>query len=100
MKRRKLLAHLRQHGCRVAGEGARHTRVLNPANGRRSTVPRHREKGRAWPGRSASSWTYFRLPEVDPCPILRMERDGDAAPRKHSAGMMTAARRKDMSRLI
>jgi hypothetical protein len=36
MKRQKLLAHLRQYGCQVVGEGARHTRVLNRANGRRS----------------------------------------------------------------
>jgi len=43
MKRQKLLQHLRQHGCREAGEGRRHTRVVNPANGRRSVVPRHRE---------------------------------------------------------
>lgn len=45
MKRQKLLDHLRQHGCQVVGEGARHTRVVNPANGRRSFVPRHREIG-------------------------------------------------------
>lgn len=45
MKRQKLLAHLRQYGCQVIGEGARHTRVLNTANGRRSVVPRHREIG-------------------------------------------------------
>jgi hypothetical protein len=43
MKRQKLLGHLAQHGCLVTGEGGKHTRVLNPANGRRSTVPRHRE---------------------------------------------------------
>lgn len=43
MKRQKLLKHLRQHDCHVVGEGAKHTRVLNRANGRRSVVPRHRE---------------------------------------------------------
>lgn len=45
MKRQKFLDHLRQQGCRVVGEGAKHTRILNPANGRRSFVPRHREIG-------------------------------------------------------
>jgi hypothetical protein len=43
MKRQKLLGHLLLHGCRIMGEGAKHTRVINPANGRRTTVPRHRE---------------------------------------------------------
>ena len=47
MKRQKLLAHLRQHGCEVVGEGAKHTRVVNQGNGRRSFVPRHREIGPA-----------------------------------------------------
>lgn len=45
MKRRKLLKHLHQHGCQVVGEGAKHTRVLNLTNGRRSFVPRHPEIG-------------------------------------------------------
>jgi mRNA interferase HicA len=43
MKRQQLLRHLREHGCEVVGEGGRHTRVHNPANGQRSVVPRHRE---------------------------------------------------------
>jgi predicted RNA binding protein YcfA (HicA-like mRNA interferase family) len=43
MTREKLLQHLRDHGCQEVKEGGRHTRVLNPANGRRSFVPRHRE---------------------------------------------------------
>ncbi len=43
MSRRKLMQHLRQHGCVVVREGGRHTVVRNPANGRQSQVPRHRE---------------------------------------------------------
>jgi hypothetical protein len=43
MKRQKLLQHLTAHGCELAGEGAEHTRVRNPANGRKSFVPRHLE---------------------------------------------------------
>ena len=43
MKRKKLLQHLTAHGCEVAGEGAKHTRVRNPANGAKSFVPRHPE---------------------------------------------------------
>jgi predicted RNA binding protein YcfA (HicA-like mRNA interferase family) len=43
MKRPRLLHHLRDHGCTVVGEGGRHTKVLNPANRRRSVVPRHPE---------------------------------------------------------
>jgi mRNA interferase HicA len=45
MKRAKLLQHLCRHGCEVVGEGRRHTRVRNPANGNRSVVPRHSEIG-------------------------------------------------------
>jgi mRNA interferase HicA len=43
VKRQKLLSHLREHGCHVFDEGGKHTRVTNPANGKRTTVPRHRE---------------------------------------------------------
>jgi hypothetical protein len=43
VKRRKLLQHLRKHGCHVVGEGGEHTHVLNPANGQKTTIPRHRE---------------------------------------------------------
>ena len=35
--------HLRAHGCILRREGSRHTVWRNPANGRQSTVPRHRE---------------------------------------------------------
>ncbi len=43
MKRRKLLKHLRQHGCFILREGKRHTVFRNPANESQSAVPRHRE---------------------------------------------------------
>jgi mRNA interferase HicA len=43
VKRRELLNHLRAKGCRFVREGGGHTVVVNPATGRRSTVPRHRE---------------------------------------------------------
>ncbi|HEY7310547.1 MAG TPA: type II toxin-antitoxin system HicA family toxin [Gemmataceae bacterium] len=43
MKRRDLLAHLRRHGCRFVREGSDHSIWENPANNRRTAVPRHRE---------------------------------------------------------
>jgi hypothetical protein len=42
VKRRKLLKHLSDHGC-IVFEGAKHTRVRNPVNGRKSVIPRHPE---------------------------------------------------------
>ncbi|MBW3598033.1 MAG: type II toxin-antitoxin system HicA family toxin [Planctomycetes bacterium] len=43
MKRRDLLRHLRQHGCRFVREGGDHSIWENPAARRRTAVPRHRE---------------------------------------------------------
>jgi mRNA interferase HicA len=43
MKRRDLLRHLQQHGCRLDREGANHSIYRNPANGRCTAVPRHSE---------------------------------------------------------
>jgi len=43
MKRRRLVAHLKAHGCVLIREGARHSWWGNPANNRRSSVPRHTE---------------------------------------------------------
>ena len=43
MKRRDLLKHLEQHGCRFVREGGGHSIWENPANRRRSSIPRHRE---------------------------------------------------------
>jgi mRNA interferase HicA len=43
VKRRALLAHLRSHGCHLVREGAQHSWWGNPANARRSAVPRHTE---------------------------------------------------------
>jgi mRNA interferase HicA len=43
MKRRDLIRHLRQNGCTLDREGARHSIYRNPANGRCAAVPRHRE---------------------------------------------------------
>jgi len=43
VKRRKLLVHLRSHGCRFLREGGRHSWWLNPDQNRRSAVPRHSE---------------------------------------------------------
>ncbi len=42
MKRRDLERHLREHGCRHIGEGARHAKWRGPG-GRPSAVPRHAE---------------------------------------------------------
>ncbi|MFO3796764.1 MAG: type II toxin-antitoxin system HicA family toxin [Anaerolineales bacterium] len=43
MKRRDLLQHLRQHGCRFVREGREHSIWENPATGRRTSVPRYWE---------------------------------------------------------
>jgi mRNA interferase HicA len=43
MKRHELLAHLRQHGCVLVREGAKHSWWGNPANNRRTAVPRQGE---------------------------------------------------------
>jgi mRNA interferase HicA len=43
MKRRTLLAHLRDHGCSLLREGAKHSWWVNPGNNRRTSVPRHTE---------------------------------------------------------
>ncbi|HEY7327003.1 MAG TPA: type II toxin-antitoxin system HicA family toxin [Gemmataceae bacterium] len=43
MKRHELLEHLRRNGCILIREGRRHSWWGNPANNRRSAVPRHSE---------------------------------------------------------
>ena len=43
MRRTDLLRHLRGHGCRLLREGRGHSVRVNPATGRQSAVPRHRE---------------------------------------------------------
>jgi mRNA interferase HicA len=43
VKRRDLIAHLREHDCNLVREGARHSWWGNPANQQRSAVPRHNE---------------------------------------------------------
>ena len=43
MKRRDLLEHLRNHGCHFVREGGEHSIWENPANKRRTSVPRHRD---------------------------------------------------------
>jgi len=43
MKREELLRHLRSQGCELLREGARHSWWHNPAQNRRSAVPRHTE---------------------------------------------------------
>jgi mRNA interferase HicA len=43
MKRRDLLCHLTQHGCRLVREGGEHSIWENPTTNRRASVPRHRE---------------------------------------------------------
>jgi predicted RNA binding protein YcfA (HicA-like mRNA interferase family) len=43
MKRRDLIRHLEQNGCRLLPEGGSHSVYVHPANNQTSTVPRHRE---------------------------------------------------------
>jgi len=43
MKRGDLLRYLERCGCQLDYEGRRHTIYKNPANGERTSVPRHME---------------------------------------------------------
>ncbi|MFN8626707.1 MAG: type II toxin-antitoxin system HicA family toxin [Candidatus Binatia bacterium] len=43
MKRGDLLRHLRTNGCAFLREGGRHSWWHNPAQNKRSAVPRHNE---------------------------------------------------------
>ena len=43
MKRHELINHLKNQGCRLEREGARHTIYCNPANDAKAPVPRHAE---------------------------------------------------------
>ena len=45
MKRKDFLRHLKEHGCELLREGAKHSWCHNPANNLRSSVPRHNEIG-------------------------------------------------------
>lgn len=43
MKRLDLVSHLTKHGCKLIGEGGRHSMFCSLSKGTASTVPRHRE---------------------------------------------------------
>ncbi len=43
MKRAELLKYLREHGCLGIREGGNHSWWENPAQNRRSSIPRHTE---------------------------------------------------------
>jgi mRNA interferase HicA len=43
MKRVELIRHLEKHGCVFEREGGEDTVYRNPANNRKTAVPRHRE---------------------------------------------------------
>lgn len=43
MKRRELLRHLEENGCRKLHEGSRHAIYVNPRQKKVSAVPRHTE---------------------------------------------------------
>jgi mRNA interferase HicA len=45
VKRHDFIRHLKEHGCELLREGAKHSWWHNPANNRRSSVPRHNEIG-------------------------------------------------------
>ncbi|HEX2294124.1 MAG TPA: type II toxin-antitoxin system HicA family toxin [Actinomycetota bacterium] len=60
IKRRDLETHLRANGCERVREGGRHSVWENPANGRRATVPRHREIPR---GTTHSICTQLEIPD-------------------------------------
>jgi len=43
VKRRDLLAHREDHGCRLVREGSKHTWYVGPDGRSHSAIPRHRE---------------------------------------------------------
>jgi predicted RNA binding protein YcfA (HicA-like mRNA interferase family) len=43
VKRRELVRHLEQHGCRLLREGSNHTLYVSPEERKMTTVSRHRE---------------------------------------------------------
>jgi mRNA interferase HicA len=43
VKRRRFIAHLKQHGCELVREGAKHSWWSNLETSARSAVPRHNE---------------------------------------------------------
>jgi len=43
MKRRDLEKHLSKHGCVFKAHGGNHDTWINPSNGTKTSVPRHRE---------------------------------------------------------
>lgn len=43
MKRTALIKKLKEAGCLFVRPGARHDLYMNPQNGRKQAVPRHRE---------------------------------------------------------
>jgi mRNA interferase HicA len=43
VNRRHLLNHLKDSGCALHREGAKHSVYQNKSTGKRTTVPRHRE---------------------------------------------------------
>ena len=43
MKREAFLRELRRAGCVLDRHGGRHDLYVNPANGRKAPIPRHRE---------------------------------------------------------
>lgn len=43
MKRRQLIKHLEEYGCKLHREGSKHSLWVNSERGTRTVVPRHRE---------------------------------------------------------
>ena len=43
MKTRQFVQHLKEQGCELYAQGAKHSKVRNKATGKKSTVPRHNE---------------------------------------------------------
>ena len=43
MKRKALIKHLTKHGCELLREGGRHSIWWKPADGKKTSVPRHSE---------------------------------------------------------
>jgi mRNA interferase HicA len=43
VRRRDLIRHLEQQGCRFLREGSSHTLYINPKQHKVTTIPRHRE---------------------------------------------------------
>lgn len=60
MKRKEFLKYLNTKGCVLVREGGKHSWWINPAQNKRSAVPRHSEIRDNLAKKSAKTWGFQR----------------------------------------